>query len=68
MFPTDIKEKFFNYMKSVDYYSKEKLAEMYKVSESDITNYLTLYYRYELGKEIYDYLSENETCTFYGEL
>jgi hypothetical protein len=67
-YPEEIKENFFNYMKSADYYCKEKLAEMYKVSESEITRYLELYYRYELGKEIYDYLSENETCTFFGEL
>jgi hypothetical protein len=65
---TIIPENFFKYMKDPEYYSKETLSEKFNVSIPEISNYFIYYYRYELGKEIYDYLLENDTCTFYGEL
>jgi len=65
---TIIPENFFKYMKDPEYYDKETLSEKFNVSIPEISNYFIYYYRYELGKEIYDYLLENDTCTFYGEL
>jgi hypothetical protein len=67
MFPTDFKEVFFNTMKTINGYNKQSLANDFKISESELDIYLRLYYRYELGKEIYDYLLTHDTCNFYGE-
>jgi hypothetical protein len=67
-FLTDLKEKFFNYMISNEYYNTETLSEKINISESEVRNYLEIYYRYELGLKIYNYLLDNETCIFYGEL
>lgn len=64
-----IKEKYLEYMNDEnDRKTAQELAEYLNTSIQNLKIQATLFFRYILGKEIYDYLLEHETCTFFGDV
>jgi hypothetical protein len=67
-FPNELKEKFFTYMETCESYSDQKLSQIFNITISEVRHYLENYFRYILGKKIYNYLLDNKCCIFYGEV
>lgn len=65
----DIKEKYLEYMNTEnDRKTAKELAEYLNTTIENLKIQSTLFFRYILGKQIYDYLLEHETCTFRGDV
>jgi len=67
-YPEDKKELFFNFMDNCKSYNEKMISENVNIPQEDVMNYLQMYYRYKLGKKIYDYLLEHGSCVFYGDV
>lgn len=64
-----IKEKYLEYMNGEnDRKTAQELADYLNTTIQNLQIQAKLFYRYELGKEIHDYLLEHGTCTFRGDV